>query len=66
MSNIINTEIIKNYMEENNLSKRAFCKLCKISPATLERILMNKDSVRLMVIFRIARALKTPVYKLFN
>ena len=38
-----NSKLITAYMEENNLSKTAFCKLCGISIQTLNRFLNNES-----------------------
>ena len=44
MKNTIKTEIIEKYMNENKLSKTKFCKMCKISPSTLNKI-MTKNTL---------------------
>ena len=56
MKQTFNTELIKNYMRENNLSKKSFCKVCNISPLTLNKILNQKTNIRILAIFKIARA----------
>ena len=55
MGNLIKTEIFENYMKEHNLSKNAFCKLCKISPSVLKKIMNNQNN------FYIIGKLKFPI-----
>ena len=64
MDNLINTELIKSYMKENNLSKAKFCKICKISPSTFNKI-MNNGNFKLIALFKIARVLNVYVHQLF-
>ena len=62
----INVEFLENYLKENNLSKTAFCKKCKISTRTFDKIIANKTNFNLMAIFRIAYALKIDFRVLFR
>lgn len=64
MSAMVKTELINNYINENNLSKTAFCKLCKISLTTLNNILANKGNIRILAIFKISRAMKIKISEL--
>lgn len=66
MNQTFNTKLIKNYMRENNLSKKSFCKVCNISPLTLDKILNQKTNIRILAIFKIARALQVKVHLLFS
>ena len=61
--NVIKTEVIENYLSENNLSKTKFCKMCKISYSTLKRI-MNNENFNLIALFKIARVLNLHVHQL--
>ena len=55
----VRTELITDYMEENKLSKNAFCKLCGVSVGTLNKILSNDcGRVRITAIIKINRLLK--------
>lgn len=63
---IIKVEIIKNYMINNNLSKKSVCKLCKISYETLQKILHNQYNFRVNAIFKVAKFLNVEVTELFN
>ena len=66
MKNTIKTEIIENFMLENNISKTKFCKMCKISPSTLNKIMTNNDNFGIIALFKIARVIKVQVYQMFN
>lgn len=66
MKNTIKTELIENFVKENNLSKSKFCKMCKISQSTLNKIMTNSENFRIIALFKIARVLKIQVYQMFN
>ena len=66
MENTIKTELIENFIKENNLSKSKFCKMCKISQSTLDKIMTNSENFRIIALFKIARVLKIQVYQMFN
>lgn len=66
MRNTIKTEIIENFMVENKISKTKFCKMCKISPSTLNKIMTNDDNFGIIALFKIARVIKVQVYQMFN
>ena len=53
MKNTIKTELIENFIKENNLSKRKFCKMCKISQSTLNKIMTNSENFRIIALFKI-------------
>ncbi|MDE5788859.1 MAG: helix-turn-helix domain-containing protein [Clostridia bacterium] len=65
MSYYVNCEVIKNYIKENNLSKTKFCKLCKISLQTFNKVL-NGEDVYLGALFKISRALNINISVLFK
>ena len=66
MKNTIKTELIENFIKDNNLSKSKFYKLCKISQSTLNKIMTNSENFRIIALFKIARVLKIQVYQMFN
>lgn len=66
MGNVIKTEIFENYMTEHNLSKNAFCKLCRISPSVLKKIMNNQINFYIIALFRIAKVIKMEVYQMFE
>lgn len=66
MKNTIKTELIENFIKDNNLSKSKFCKMCKISQSTLNKIMTNSENFKIIALFKIARVLKIQVYQMFN
>lgn len=66
MKNTIKTELIKNFIKENKLSKSKFCEMCKISQSTLNKIMTSNENFRIIALFKIARVLKIQVYQMFN
>ena len=66
MKNMIKVEIIEKFMLENNISKTKFCKMCKISPNTLNKIMTNKFNFEIIALFRIARIIKIEVHQMFD
>ena len=65
MEKLVKTELIEQYLKENNISKTKFCKMCKISPSTLTKI-MNNQNVRMTAIFRVTRAMGIYIHQIFN
>ena len=66
MKNKIKIEIIENFMIKNKITKTTFCKMCKISASTLNKIMANDDNFRIIALFKIARVIKMEVYQMFN
>ena len=66
MKNTIKTELIENFIKENNLSKSKFCKMCKISQSTFNKIMSSGNNFRIIALFQIARVLEIQVYQMFN
>jgi predicted transcriptional regulator len=51
----LKTELITNYIKENNLTKAAFCKLCSVSLGSLNKLLSNNPNTRLLTILKVLR-----------
>ena len=66
MKNTIKTELIENFVKDNNLSKSKFCEMCKISQSTLNKIMTSNENFRIIELFKIARVLKIQVFEMFN
>ena len=66
MKNTIKTELIETFIKDNNLSKSKFCKMCKISQSTLNKIITNSENFKIIALFKIARVLKIQVFEMFN
>lgn len=58
---MINTELILDYMKDNGLSKAAFCRQCKISTGTLQKLLSGNYKINVIVLFKIARVLNIEI-----
>ena len=63
---MVNTKLIEKYIEENNLSKRKFCQICKINPSTLKKIMTNDGNLRITALFKITRVLNVYIHELFE
>lgn len=61
----MNTKIIENYLKENNISKTRFCKMCKISVKTLDKV-FNGEDYNLRVLFKIAVVLDIELSEMFK
>ena len=51
----LKVEKFENFRKENNLSKKTFCDLCRISISTYNKILSKEHDFNLMSLFRILR-----------
>ena len=49
-------EVFEDYMKTHNLSKSGFCKLCKISYSTFNKILTDDFNIRISVFDKIYQA----------
>ena len=65
MQKIIKTEIIENYLKENNISKYKFCKLCNVSRNIFDKIMANDTNFGIKALFKIARILNIEAHELF-
>ena len=66
MEKIINTKIIEDYIEQNNLSIAKFCEMCQICRQTYKQIMKQEDyDYDLKILFRIARILNVQICELF-
>lgn len=66
MTKYYKTELILNYMKENNLSKNAFSKKCGINPQILNKILNNQMNFDCNALFKVARVLKIEIWELIE
>jgi len=66
MEQLIKTELITEYIKNHNMGKNAFCKLCKISVGTLNKILSNSTNIRILALFKIARVLNMEICNFLN
>lgn len=66
MKNKIKVEYITNYLKENAMSKSEFCKRCKISNYSFNKIMSNEDNFSLITLFKISQFIKVEMIKFFN
>ena len=64
--NIININLIIDYMEKNNLSKREFAKKCRIPISVLLKILNQNTDFPIHYLFKIAKTLNIPIHQIFT
>lgn len=65
LQNVVNTQMIEDYITEKRLTKASFCRLCKIGTQTLDRMLSGKN-FKINALFKVARALNVQVHKLLS
>ena len=61
-----NLKLIKNYINENQLTKTEFCKRCKIHISVLNKIFVNQTNFRYIALFKISKELNIHIAKLFQ
>ena len=66
MEKIYNTNLIENYIKTNKISKTKFCKLCKISTLTFDKITKQNLRIGIKSINRICKYIKVPLREIFN
>ncbi len=65
MKDVVNTELILDYIKYNNLSKKEFCTQCDISESAFNRIITNKDFY-LKSLYKISIIMGVKFYQLFK
>ena len=63
---IIKTELIDKFMENSKMLKLKFCKVCKISLSSFNKLKINSLNLGIVVLFKIARALNIEICELFK
>lgn len=61
---LINVKIIFDYIKNNKMTKTEFCKKCKTSVSTFNRIVAEKNA-KLISLYRIAKTINIHICKLF-
>ena len=66
MKKVYNVDLINNFLWENKLTKKEFCKMCKISSSSLSKILNNELNIGIIVLFKIARVMNLEIKDFFK
>ena len=66
MKHQINVTVIEKYLKTHKLSKRKFCRLCKISPSTLNKILNGDYHFYISNLWKIANFMGVPFAEMFT
>ena len=61
MEKVIKTEKITEYLIKTGYSQGEFCKLCKVSTATFQKIMQQDCNFGVKALFRIARQMEIRV-----
>lgn len=61
----VNAYLIMQYLKDNNLTKLAFCKQCKISIIEFYKIIKGRN-FNLSSLFRVAKKIDIPIHKFFS
>jgi len=62
----IKTSLINKFMRENNINKREFCKLSKISHSALNKIYNNDFDFDIVYLFRVCKTIKVELRDIFE
>ena len=65
MKNLINCKLIKNYIKQNKLTKKAFSNLAGIRLKDLNKLFKCNYNVDILVLFKIAKIMKIEMYQFF-
>ena len=65
MGNDFNIKVVNDYIENFNLTKKDFCKLCGISQKELNLFLSKNDEVLILTISRIAKTINIRMCEMF-
>lgn len=66
MKGVVKVDMIKKFMQDNNLTRKEFAKLCRMSVSTLYRILDEKHNFDSTYLLYMAITMKVQIYQLVN
>lgn len=66
MKGLVKVDMIKKFMQDNNLTRKEFAKMCKMSESTLYRILDGKGNFDCKYLLFISIAMNVQIYQLVN
>lgn len=62
----LRTDLINKYMRENNITKREFCKKCKISHSQLKRMYKNDFDFYIESLYKVCKLLNVELKDMFK
>ena len=62
----LRTDLINRYMKENNITKREFCKQCKISHSQLKRMYKNDFDFYIESLYKVCKILNVELKDMFK
>ena len=62
----LRTDLIKNYLLENNLSQKQFCKMCKIPYHVLKKMFRHDYQFNILYLARVGKAMKVQMKDMFE
>ncbi len=66
MKEKLNVQMITDYMKNNGLTKKEFCKQCQISTSTLYRIMHGENfNFKIISLFKIAKKINLKLCQFF-
>lgn len=58
---LVNTQLVKDYMTQNNLTVEQMSKLCDMSPRTFSSVINNRRLVDAKLMLKLSLALHLPI-----
>ena len=58
---LVNTQLVKDYMAQNNLTVEQMSKLCDMSPRTFSSVINNRRLVDAKLMLKLSLALHLPI-----
>ncbi len=66
MEKVVKSEIIKNYIKNYNLTIKQFCEQCKISEATLSKLLKGEPDYKISTLHKVCKIIECKIWELIN
>ena len=66
MYKLINYNLIEDYLKENRLTQKEFCKECKISLSSLHKMKYGANDFMMETIHKVGKTINCKIYELIN
>lgn len=63
---LVNTQLVKDYMAQNNLTVEQMSKLCDMSPRTFSSVINNRRLVDAKLMLKLSLALHLPINQILT